>query len=61
MTTKEYVYKFEELGKYFTFFYHPDERIKYIKFEDGFMAKLKKVVGILEIFIFLCLFTSLDF
>jgi len=45
----EYASKFEILGKYSTFFYHPDERMKYIKFEDGLRPELKKAVGILEI------------
>lgn len=28
MTIKEYDSKFEQLGKYFTFFYHPNEMYK---------------------------------
>jgi len=49
MSVGEYASKFEELVKYSTFFYHPDERMKCIKFEDGLRPKLKKAVGILEI------------
>nr|KYP34651.1 RNA-directed DNA polymerase isogeny [Cajanus cajan] len=49
MTVGEYASKFEELGKYSTFFYHPDERMKCIKFEDGLRPELRKAVGILEI------------
>ena len=49
MSVGEYASKFEELGKYSTFFYHPDERMKCIKFEDGLRPELKKAVGILEI------------
>nr|KYP38781.1 Transposon Ty3-I Gag-Pol polyprotein [Cajanus cajan] len=49
MTVGEYASKFEELGKYSTFFYHPDERMKCIKFEDGLRPKLRKAVGILVI------------
>jgi len=40
---------FEELGKYSTFFYHPEERMKCIKFENGLRNELRKAVGILEI------------
>nr|KYP64294.1 hypothetical protein KK1_018886 [Cajanus cajan] len=47
MTVGEYAFKFEELGKYFAFFYHLDERTKCIKFEDGLRPKLRKTVGIL--------------
>jgi len=49
MLVGKYASKFEKLEKYFTFFYHPNERMKYIKFEDGLRPELKKVVGILEI------------
>nr|KYP62010.1 hypothetical protein KK1_016525 [Cajanus cajan] len=49
MTVGEYASKFEKLGKYSTFFYHPDERMKCIKFEDGLRPELRKEVGILEI------------
>jgi len=49
MSVGEYASKFEELGKYSTFFYHPDERMKCIKFEDRLRPELKKEVGILEI------------
>nr|KYP51237.1 hypothetical protein KK1_026921 [Cajanus cajan] len=49
MTVGEYASKFEELGKYSTFFYQPDERMKCIKFEDGLRPELRKAVGILEI------------
>jgi len=48
----EYASKFEELGKYSNFFYHPNDRMECIKFEDGLRPELKKVVGILEIFNF---------
>nr|KYP45643.1 hypothetical protein KK1_032812 [Cajanus cajan] len=44
-----YASKFEELGKYSVFFYHPNERMKCIKFEDGLRPELRKLVGILEI------------
>jgi len=52
MTIGEYASKFEELGKYSTFFYHPEERMKCIKIENGLRLELRKVVGILEIFYF---------
>ena len=32
MLVREYAYKFEELRKHSTFFYHLDERMKCIKF-----------------------------
>jgi len=44
MSMGEYASKFEKLRKYFTFFYHHDERMRCIKFEDGLRPKLKKVV-----------------
>jgi len=40
MTVWEYASKFEELGKYSTFFYHPEERMKCTKFENGFRPEL---------------------
>nr|KYP51943.1 hypothetical protein KK1_026153 [Cajanus cajan]KYP55778.1 hypothetical protein KK1_002003 [Cajanus cajan] len=49
MIVGEYAFKFEELGKYSALFYHPDERMKCIKFEDGLRPELRKAVGILEI------------
>jgi len=49
MTVGEYASKFEELGKYSTFFYHPEEWMKCIKFENGLRDELRKTVGILEI------------
>nr|KYP44773.1 Retrotransposable element Tf2 [Cajanus cajan] len=49
MTVGKYASKFEELEKYSAFFYHPDERMKYIKFEGGLRPELRKAVGILEI------------
>jgi len=49
MTIGEYASKFEELGKYSTFFYYPEKRLKCIKFENGLRDELRKVVGILEI------------
>jgi len=49
MTVGEYTSKFEELGKYSTFFYHLEERMKCIKFENGPKDELRKAVGILEI------------
>jgi len=52
MSVEEYASKFEELGKYSAFFYHPEKTIKCIKFKDGLRPKLKKAVGILEIFDF---------
>ena len=52
MSVGEYASKFEELGKYSTFFYHLDGRMKCIKFEDGRRPELKKAVGILEIYDF---------
>jgi len=52
MIVGEYTYQFEDLWKYSTFFYHPDEIMKCMKFENGLMPELRKVVGILEIFDF---------
>ena len=49
MTVGEYASKFEELEKYSTFFYHPKERMKCIKFGNGLRDELRKAVGILEI------------
>nr|KYP32923.1 hypothetical protein KK1_046284 [Cajanus cajan] len=49
MIVGEYASKFEELGKYSALFYHTDERMKCIKFEDGLRPELRKAVGILEI------------
>ena len=49
MSVGEYASKFEKLGKYSTFFHHPDERMKCIKFGDGIRPELKKAVRILEI------------
>nr|KYP75970.1 hypothetical protein KK1_020184 [Cajanus cajan] len=48
MSVGEYASKFEELRKYSAFFYHPDERMKCIKFEDGLRPELRKAVGILD-------------
>jgi len=48
MLVWEYVSKFKEFEKYSTSFYHPDERMKYIKFENRLRPKLRKAVGILE-------------
>jgi len=42
MTGGEYASKFEELGNYYTFFYHPYERMGYIEFENEFRLKLRK-------------------
>jgi len=61
MTVGEYASKFEELGKYSTFFYHPEERMKCIKFENGLRVELRKAVGILEVADFPRLSTSVDF
>ena len=52
MIVREYASKFEELGKYFTIFYHLEERMKCIRFENGLKPELRKVVGILEIYDF---------
>jgi len=52
MSVGEYASKFEELGKYSTFLYQSDKRMKCIKFEDGLRPELKRAVGILEIFYF---------
>ena len=49
MIVGEYASKFEELGKDSTFFYHQEERMKCIKFENGLKDELRKAVGILEI------------
>jgi len=49
MSVGEYASKFEELGKYSTFFYHLDKSMKCIKYEDRLRFELKKAVGILEI------------
>jgi len=49
MIVGEYASKFEELGKYSTLFYHLEERMKCIKFENGLRDELRKEVGILEI------------
>ena len=49
MPVGEYASKFAELGKYFTFFYHPKESMKCIKFENGLREELRKAIGILEI------------
>jgi len=49
MTVGEYTSKFEELGKYSTFFYHLEERMKCIKFENGLRNELREAIGILEI------------
>ena len=42
ITVGEYASKFEELGKYSTFFYHPEDRIKCIKFENGLRSELTR-------------------
>lgn len=53
LSVGEYSSEFEELWKYSsTFFYHPCERGKCIKFENGLRPKLRKVVWILEIYDF---------
>jgi len=52
MTLGKYASKFEELGKYYTFFYHSDERMKCIKFKNELRPKSRKEVGILEIYDF---------
>jgi len=49
MALEEYVSKFEELGKYSTFFYHQNERMKCIKFVDWIIPELRKAIGILDI------------
>ena len=51
MLVREYVFKFKEVEKYSTLFYHLG-RIKCIKFEDRLRLELRKVVGILDIFYF---------
>nr|KYP65957.1 hypothetical protein KK1_012235 [Cajanus cajan] len=61
MTIGEYASKFEELGKYSVFFYHPNEGMKCIKFEDGLRLELRKTVGILEISNFLTLIHKCHF
>lgn len=48
VTVGEYASRFGELGRYSTFFYHPEERMKCINFENGFRHELRKVVGIVE-------------
>jgi len=52
MSVGEYASKFEELGKYSIFFYHLDERMKSIKFENGLRLEFRKAVRLLEIFYF---------
>jgi len=52
MLAREYASKFEESEKYYTFFYHLDERMKCIKFTNGLRPKLRKAIGILEMFDF---------
>ena len=49
MTVGKYASKFEKLGKYSTFFYHPEEKMNCIKFENGLRDEYRKAVGILEI------------
>lgn len=39
---------FKELGKYSTFFYHLNERMKCIEIEDGLRLELKNTIGILK-------------
>ena len=61
MSVGEYASKFEELRNYYTFFYHPNNKMECIQFKNGLRPELRKTLGILEILILLRVFISAYF